>query len=135
MLLIINTTPSDYLAIILADKNSFKVKKIRSRFNSAEMLVPAIDKFIKSQKLSIKKLSGIGVVTGPGGFTGVRSGVAVANALGWSLNLPIAGLRTDQFSGNMDLVGKMLKLIKDIPHGRLVMPYYDRAPNITLANQ
>lgn len=39
-----------------------------------------------------EKLSRIAAVTGPGGFMSQRVGLAVANALSWSLNIPIAGM-------------------------------------------
>lgn len=152
MLLIINTTPKDYLEIILATKRDdfkihpiksakggipiksglfYRVKKIPGRYNQAEKLMPAIDKLLSSQKVPPKKLTGLGVVTGPGGFTSVRIGVACANTLSWSLDLPLAGIRADQFDNHDDLVAKIFEQIKKLPKGKLVMPFYDREPNIT----
>ena len=136
MLLIINTTTQDYLEIILVgDRGEFKVKKIIGRYSQAEKLMPAIDKFLQAQKSPINQLSGLGVVTGPGGFTAVRIGVAVANALAWSLNLPLVGIRADEFSNNDDLVAKISDRINGLPRSKLVIPAYDLEPNITILNR
>jgi len=122
------------MELILAEKqDQFKLKKVKGKFSQSEKLLPAIDALIKDSKAS-GKLKGVGVVTGPGGFTSVRIGVAVANALSYGLKIPVVGLRKDQFDGNNDLVSKIFKLQKAAKPGKLVMPYYDREPNITVAS-
>lgn len=42
-----------------------------------------------------KLLKGIEVETGPGSFTGLRVGVSVANALGFSLGIPVNGKKME----------------------------------------
>jgi tRNA A37 threonylcarbamoyladenosine modification protein TsaB len=121
------------MEIILAEKHDkFKIKKISGRFNQSEKLLPAIDLLLKNNKAN-GKLKGIGVVTGPGGFTSVRIGVAVANALAYSLKLPVVGIKKNQFDGNDDLVAKIIKLQQTAKPGKLVLPFYDHEPNITIA--
>ena len=44
--------------------------------------------------VSISDLDGIGVVTGPGSFTGVRIGVAAAQGLSASAGVPLIGVST-----------------------------------------
>lgn len=133
-MLIINTCLADQMELILAEKQEqFKLKKIKGKFSQSEKLLPAIDVLIKDNKAG-GKLKGVGVVTGPGGFTSVRIGVAVANALSYGFKIPVVGLRKDQFDGNNDLVAKVLKLQKSAKSGKLVMPYYDREPNITMSS-
>ncbi len=132
MLLIVNTTPQDHLEIIIANKrDGFKVKKVLGRYNQAEKLMPAIDKFFGAQKIKLEKFRGIGVVSGPGGFTAVRIGVAVANALAFASSLPVAAIKADEFKNNDELVAKLWEKIRRTPSGKIVMPYYDREPNIT----
>jgi len=45
----------------------------------------------KAGKKTLKDISEIKVETGPGSFTGLRVGVAVANALAWTLKIPVNG--------------------------------------------
>lgn len=133
MILIINTTPSDYLEIILAEKkDSYQAKQVLGRFNQAEKLLPAIDKFLQAKKVKAEKIRAIGVVSGPGGFTAVRIGVAVANGLGYGLNLPVTGIKASEFKNNDELVLKIFEKVKIPTKTKLVMPYYDREPNITI---
>lgn len=134
MILIINTTPADHLEIILANKkDDFKIKKIPGRFNQAEKLLPAISKILEAGKIKPEKLRALGVVIGPGGFTSVRIGVAVANGLSYGLNLPIVGIKKDEFADNAELAAKIFERAKGAKPAKLVMPFYDREPNITMA--
>lgn len=136
MILIINTTPSDHLEIILADKkDDFKVKKIPGKFNQAEKLLPAVANLLEAQKVKPEKLSVVGVVIGPGGFTSVRIGVAVANGMGYGLNLPIVAIKRDEFVDNAELTNKIFERARGAKPAKLVMPFYDREPNITTAKK
>lgn len=57
----------------------------------SQRLLRIIDRELRKRNKTSKDISGIQVNTGPGSFTGLRIGVAVANALGWSLNVPVNG--------------------------------------------
>lgn len=57
------------------------------------MLVVEIDDLIGSIGASVSDINLIGCVIGPGNFTGLRSGIAVAKALSFSLSIPIIGLK------------------------------------------
>lgn len=61
----------------------------------SQVLLPLIEKLLKSQKIDFKDLKGIEVETGPGSFTGLRVGVSVANALGFSLGIPVNGKKVE----------------------------------------
>jgi len=136
MILIINTIPRDHFSILLAQKRGdFKVKKVAGTFHQAEKVLPTIDQILKKEKIKLSALRGIGVVTGPGGFTSVRVGVAVANGLGYGLSLPIIGIKADQFSNDKELVEKVFDGIKADSKRKLVEPVYDREPNITMAKK
>lgn len=133
MILIINTClKNSFEIIIVSRKNDFKVKKFSGGFNCSEKLLTGIDSLLKKIKADASQLKVVAVVIGPGGFTSVRIGVAVANALGYSLNLPIIGLRAGDFSNNNELVEKVFLESKTSKRGKLVLPYYDRKPNITM---
>ena len=59
----------------------------------SQALLPLIVKILKKNKLEVSNIKSIRVATGPGSFTGTRVGVAVANALGFALDIPINGQR------------------------------------------
>lgn len=133
MILIINTTPADHFELLLVKRREdFKRKKVTGKFHHSEKLVPAIAAFLSANKISWDKLKGIGVVVGPGGFTSVRIGVAVANALAYARNLPIVGVKADTFKSPSELVEEVSARIKSVKPSQIVLPYYDREPNITV---
>lgn len=57
----------------------------------SQVVLPLIDKILKSNHITLKNVTGIKVNRGPGSFTGIRVGIAIANALGFALKIPING--------------------------------------------
>jgi len=133
MFLIINTSKNTEMDLLLAkSKTDFKLINLPAYRRQSEKLLAAIDDFLKLNKIMINQLQGIGVVTGPGGFTSVRIGVVCANTLAYALNVPVFGIRADKFKTEAQLVSKTVAgLEKKRGFGGLVLPYYDREPNIT----
>ncbi len=60
----------------------------------ADRLVPAIREVMQRTGTSFPDLDTIGCTVGPGTFTGVRTGVAAARALGLAASLPLVGVTT-----------------------------------------
>jgi len=59
--------------------------------DKSQQVLGLINQILKKNKKTLKDLTEIEVETGPGSFTGLRVGLAVANALGWALKIPING--------------------------------------------
>ena len=57
----------------------------------AQVVLPLIETLLKIHKLALKDLTEIQVNPGPGSFTGLRVGIAIANTLGFLLNIPVNG--------------------------------------------
>ena len=55
-------------------------------------LVPMLQEMLHDHAVEWKDLARIGVVTGPGSFTGLRIGLATAQGLGIALNVPVIGV-------------------------------------------
>jgi tRNA threonylcarbamoyl adenosine modification protein YeaZ len=65
--------------------------------HSSDGLFVAVDRLFKHENVKVSDLQGIVVAKGPGSFTSVRVGVAVANQFAHQLKIPIVGLTTDEW--------------------------------------
>lgn len=70
------------------------VKETEQQFGS-QVLLQLIQESLNEAKLTAKDLEEILVATGPGSFTGLRVGVAIANAFGYSLDIPVNGKKME----------------------------------------
>src|SRR3989338_5955306 len=113
MTLFIDTTDNDLVKITLLVKDKKFSKQWRTR-RLSETLMPQISALIEKNKKKISDLKKIIVVRGPGFFSRVRTGVATALAYG--LNIRVAGVEVGQ---------------KEKKFSRLVLPFYQKPPNIT----
>ncbi len=60
----------------------------------AEALAPMVEEAARNLKDGLASLDRIAVTTGPGSFTGIRVGVALARAMGLALGVPVVGVST-----------------------------------------
>lgn len=74
---------------------------------------------------ALSDLTGIGVMTGPGSFTGLRIGMAVANTLADALGVAVVGARGD--SWQHEAIGRLQVGETD----GVVLPYYGGEAHIT----
>lgn len=89
--LLIDTSDNKKIKIGLKiDKKAFYLNSKPTALKSQVVLI-LIDKLLKKHGLQIKDVTQIQVNLGPGSFTGVRVGASVANALGFSLKIPVNG--------------------------------------------
>lgn len=56
-----------------------------------QRLLEIIEKALKQKKAKLANIDKIEVNTGPGSFTGLRVGCAIANTLAWLLNIKVNG--------------------------------------------
>lgn len=80
---------SDNTKTIVGLDNS-RLEKPTGSDKSQQLLV-LIDQILKKHKKAAKDITAIEVNTGPGSFTGLRVGVAIANTLAWVLRIPVNG--------------------------------------------
>lgn len=62
--------------------------------DKSQQVLLLIDLILKKHKKTLSDISEIEVKTGPGSFTGLRVGIAIANTLGWSLDIPVNGKKS-----------------------------------------
>lgn len=63
----------------------------KENVKGSQVLLVLIDEILKNHKLDVKELNEIKINPGPGSFTGLRVGFAIANTLGFFLNIPVNG--------------------------------------------
>lgn len=91
MTLYINAKDSKVVIVGLERDEKVVAKLTEVNQYGSQVLLPLIIKILKKNKLDFKDLSGIEVNEGPGSFTGLRVGASVAQALGYTLNIPVNG--------------------------------------------
>ncbi len=74
--------------VVLASRHEFMDR------GQAEALAPMVQETMASAGVAFKDLARIAVTTGPGTFTGVRIGLAMARGLGIALDIPITGINS-----------------------------------------
>lgn len=86
--LFIDTTSNTEIIVRLEiDEKNFE-EKVAIQNNRTQVVLPTIEKLLHEHGLEIKNIEKIAINPGPGSFTGVRVGAAIANALIFGLHLP-----------------------------------------------
>src|SRR3974390_1378539 len=67
------------------------VRRLEAGAPQAEGLIPLIADLIASAEVPFSSLERIAVCIGPGGFSGIRTGVAAARGVGLAANTPVVG--------------------------------------------
>ena len=94
-------------------------------WQAGRTLARGLLKFLEEKTGDLHNISGIGVMKGPGSFTGLRIGLTVANTLADSLSIPIAGATGEDWQETA------LKKLRTGENEKIVMPEYGAAAHIT----
>lgn len=82
-------------------------------------LAPAIDRMLAGQRLSPADLSALAVSVGPGSYTGLRIGVALAKGMAAARRLPLVGVSTlDTLAAGQPYYQSGIALIAVVQAGR-----------------
>ncbi len=91
----------------------------------ADTLLSKIKEILVNNNITDNEITGIIMHTGEGSFTGLRIGTTVANAMSYSLGVPIVATE-----GNNWISEGLGKITSSKP-GDLVVPKYNAEPNIS----
>jgi tRNA threonylcarbamoyladenosine biosynthesis protein TsaB len=91
----------------------------------AETIHQKIAELLKGQGHDLHDLQAIAVYEGPGSFTGLRIGLSVANALAYSLKVPIASATGE------DWIKTARTALGDGRDQQVALPEYGAEPHIT----
>ena len=64
--------------------------------NREQIILSMIDEILKKHKIDTEDLSAIQINVGPGSYTGLRVGLAIANTLSYVLKIPINGKKVGE---------------------------------------
>ena len=87
-LLCIDTTKQKAI-IALNNEGKMLYREIPETKRHSEDLLIELEQFLCDNRLTIKDITNLGCVTGPGSFTGIRIGMATVKAISFALNSPI----------------------------------------------
>lgn len=143
MILGVNTAQKAHEMCLINDGRILAERIWQDSKNDVEKLVPTLDEMLSECGLDKSEISEIIVVSGPGSFTSLRTGVAFANALASGLGAKLYGLDTFELlkrkaavedilvvlnGGGLDVgidykgerkMGPIAHLLNDLPHGNI----------------
>jgi tRNA threonylcarbamoyl adenosine modification protein YeaZ len=93
-LLAIDTATSQTVVAIERGDGSQAVASWPSGQRHGEELLAGLDRLLAAEAIGLASIQAIVVGTGPGGFTGLRVGLATAKGLAHALAIPIVGVPT-----------------------------------------
>lgn len=118
-------TASETLGVALVQDGTLRADLVlvpeSYRSGHGERLQPAIAHVCELSGITPADLKAVAVAAGPGGFTGVRTGMAAAKAIALVLGIPVAAVPTLQ------------ALAAQFPHEGLVSPMLDARKNKVFA--
>jgi len=96
------------------------------RGGHGERLQPAIAQLCELAGIKPTDLAGVAVASGPGGFTGVRTGMAAAKAIAFALGLPVAPVPTLQALAAQYPLNGLISPMLDARKGKVFAALYRR---------
>lgn len=124
MILLLDTSTPICRVVLVDGAHRFE-KEWQADRTLARNLLRYLTDAVQEAGYELTALTGIGIMTGPGSFTGLRIGMAVGNTLADSLTIPIVGARGDDWQN---------EALDRLEHGEsdgVVLPYYGGEAHIT----
>ncbi len=94
MYLAIDTSTDNAGLAVVKDGRLLAELNWHCRQNHSVELMPRLEQLLQQAEVELQSVKGIVVARGPGSFNGLRVGVSTAKGLGYSLEVPLAGIGT-----------------------------------------
>ena len=85
----IDTSNNKKIFVTLINEDKKIEVFLESALLKSEVCLPLIENLLKKNKINIEEIDAIEVNEGPGSFTGLRVGAAIANAFSYLLKIPV----------------------------------------------
>jgi tRNA threonylcarbamoyl adenosine modification protein YeaZ len=89
--LYIDTSSNEKTVVAIIIDGIRKEKEHIGKVVSSQILLPLIQSIIEENSIVLSDLTEILVHTGPGSYTGLRVGIAVASTIGYVFQIPVNG--------------------------------------------
>ncbi|WMJ76711.1 MULTISPECIES: tRNA (adenosine(37)-N6)-threonylcarbamoyltransferase complex dimerization subunit type 1 TsaB [unclassified Sedimentibacter] len=91
----------------------------------SEKLMPLIEELLNELNIKIQDIDVIAISEGPGSYTGLRIGAAIAKSLAFAVDIPIANIPTTKsLAANVFDVSKLIVPVMDAKAGRIYTGVY-----------
>lgn len=123
-------TVSGSLRFMIVRKDGKKVisSAVKRKRKSIELVLARIVKTLHEKRYRLKGLAGVCVVRGGESFSAVRGVHAIANAIAWSMHIPVCSLA----EYTEDAVDNAILRCQRAKRFHLLIPQYSNEPNITM---
>lgn len=105
-------TVTESLSIAIVGDNHCEGQQLRPGVGHSRMLLSEIDALLERCNLRLSEIDLIGVGIGPGAFTGVRIGVAAAQAIAYAAGKPVIGVSSLAAMVPVDNLGAMTAAVE-----------------------
>jgi len=114
---------------IYKNHEKLAAKSWQAQGTLADTINAKIEKMLDSLSISLKDIEGIICFAGPGSFTGLRTGMAVANALAYAQNIPVVATKGENW------IDQGIRNLQAGKNQKIVTPNYDRPAATTIAKK
>lgn len=91
----------------------------------SEKLMPLIETLMNELELKIQDIDVIAISEGPGSYTGLRIGAAIAKSMAYAVNIPIVNVPTTKsLAGNIFDLNNLIVPVMDAKAGRIYTGIY-----------
>lgn len=130
----INTASSEKTVCSIKDSRVVFETHWTGLAEESKRILPAIIQSLKKIRADLHDIDRVVVCSGPGSFSSVRIGVTIANALGYTLRIPVVALPLLELEKYApESFGKVVAEMKfkKYKNDSIVSPLYNRPPNIS----
>jgi tRNA threonylcarbamoyladenosine biosynthesis protein TsaB len=111
---------------ICRDEEILAAYEINMGMTHSEGLVPQLEQIFARTRIDKNEIDLVAVSIGPGSFTGLRIGLATAEAIAYSLKIPLVGVNTlEALAYNLPVEGMLLAPILDAQKGNYYLAVYE----------
>ena len=97
VILSINTSDNKEIILKLTINGKEKIIREKIERGKSQLVLLLIEKILMENEKQLSDMTDIIVHIGPGSFTGLRVGISIANALAYSLHIPVNNLPIGTF--------------------------------------